>query len=67
MPELLRAALASYSVEALADGRLRILGGTTGEVGHLAHVHGVELHELSAEAGDLERLFLEMTNEQVAP
>ena len=54
-------------MEALANGRLRILGGTTDEVGHLAHVHAVELHELSAEAGDLERLFLEMTNEQVAP
>jgi ABC-2 type transport system ATP-binding protein len=66
-PGQLRAALASYSVETLPDGRLRVRGGTTDEVGHLAHRHGVELHELSVEAGDLERLFLEMTNEQVAP
>jgi ABC-2 type transport system ATP-binding protein len=66
-PEQLRAALASYAVEALPDGRLRVCGSTTDEVGHLAHRHGVELHELSAETGDLERLFLELTNEQVAP
>jgi ABC-2 type transport system ATP-binding protein len=66
-PERLRDALASYSVEALPDGRLRVRGGTTDEVGHRAFEHGIELHELSVEAGDLERLFLEMTNEEVAP
>ena len=62
-PERLRSALASYGVEGLADGRLRVSGATTEQVGHLAHEHGVELHELTAEAGDLERLFLELTGE----
>jgi ABC-2 type transport system ATP-binding protein len=66
-PARLREALASYSVQALDGGRLRVSGGTTDEIGHLAHEHGVELHELTAEAGDLERVFLEITAEQVAP
>ncbi len=66
-PEQLRAALASYQVETAVDGRLRVSGCTTDQVGHLAHLHGVELHELTPEAGDLERLFLEMTSEAVVP
>jgi ABC-2 type transport system ATP-binding protein len=61
-PELLRDALTPYAVREL-DGRLRVEGVTTDEVGHLAHARGVELHELAAEASDLERLFLEMTAE----
>jgi len=61
-PALLRAALASYAVTEV-DGRLRVEGGTTDEVGHLAHAAGVELHELTAEANDLEKVFLRMTSE----
>jgi uncharacterized NAD-dependent epimerase/dehydratase family protein len=40
---------------------------TTQEVGHLAHEHGVELHELRAEASDLEKVFLAMTTDQEVP
>jgi ABC-2 type transport system ATP-binding protein len=61
-PALLRDALASYAVTEV-DGRLRVEGGTTDEVGHLAHAAGVELHELTAEASDLEKVFLRMTAE----
>ncbi|NUR06915.1 MAG: ATP-binding cassette domain-containing protein [Nocardioidaceae bacterium] len=62
-PEALRDALGtSYDVSEL-DGRLRVVGGSTDEVGHLAHTHGVELHELAAEASDLEQVFLAMTTE----
>jgi ABC-2 type transport system ATP-binding protein len=60
-PDKLRSALPSYSVEDRDDGRLRILGGTTDQVGHLAYVNGVELHELAAEASDLEKAFLDLT------
>jgi ABC-2 type transport system ATP-binding protein len=43
-----------------ADG-LRVRGVTTAEVGRVAHRHGLELHELSTSAADLERLFLDLT------
>jgi ABC-2 type transport system ATP-binding protein len=64
-PELLADALAPYSVTTVGD-RLRVEGCTTDEVGHLAHVRGVELHELSAEPSDLERVFLDLTRDQGA-
>jgi ABC-2 type transport system ATP-binding protein len=59
-PDALKQALASYAVDEV-DGRIRVLGGTTDEVGHLAHAHGIELHELSAEVSDLEKVFLALT------
>ena len=59
-PDLLRRALAAYAVREV-DGRLRVEGGTTDEVGHLAHASGIELHELTPEASDLEKVFLAMT------
>jgi ABC-2 type transport system ATP-binding protein len=62
-PERLRDLLTGYDVQGDADGRLRVHGCTTDQVGHLAHVNGVELHELAASANDLERLFLEMTGD----
>ena len=52
----------SYAVTEV-DGVLRVEGATTDEVGHLAHGLGVELHQLSAEASDLEQTFLELTGE----
>ena len=64
-PELLAGALAPYAVTTVGD-RLRVEGCTTDEVGHLAHVHGVELHELGAEASDLEKVFLELTRDEGA-
>ncbi len=62
-PERLRAALASYAVQETGRDGIRVTGATTDAVGHLAHEHGVELHELTAEPAGLERLFLELTGE----
>ena len=62
-PSLLRDALGSTYPVSEVDGRLRVEGGTTDQVGHLAHGAGVELHELTAEASDLEKVFLRMTTE----
>jgi ABC-2 type transport system ATP-binding protein len=62
-PGRLRDVLTGYDVQGDADGRLRVHGCTTDQVGHLAHVNGVELHELAASDNDLERLFLEMTGD----
>jgi ABC-2 type transport system ATP-binding protein len=62
-PALLRDALGSTYPVTEVDGRLRVQGGTTDQVGHLAHSAGVELHELTAEASDLEKVFLRMTTE----
>ncbi len=42
---------------------LRVAGWTTDEVGRLAFAEVVELHELANQAGYLERLFLELTQE----
>jgi ABC-2 type transport system ATP-binding protein len=42
-------------------GALHVTGWSTAEIGRLAHEQRVELHELANEAGDLERLFLELT------
>jgi ABC-2 type transport system ATP-binding protein len=60
-PELLRDALPGDHVETLPDGRLRVSGRATDEIGHLAFTTGIELHELSPEASDLERIFLDLT------
>jgi ABC-2 type transport system ATP-binding protein len=62
-PSLLRDALGSTYPVTEVDGRLRVEGGTTDQVGHLAHGAGVELHELTPEASDLEKVFLRMTTE----
>jgi ABC-2 type transport system ATP-binding protein len=62
-PSLLRDALGSTYPVTEVDGRLRVEGGTTDLVGHLAHGAGVELHELTVEASDLEKVFLRMTTE----
>jgi ABC-2 type transport system ATP-binding protein len=48
-------------------GQIRVVGATPDQVGHLAFEGGVELHELVAEASDLERTFLEMTQETYGP
>ncbi len=58
---LLRSETADVSVEIAADGSLSVAGLSTDEIGHVAFTNGVELHELRGEAGDLERVFLELT------
>jgi ABC-2 type transport system ATP-binding protein len=42
---------------------LRVSGWTCPEVGHVAFGAGVELHELTEEAGDLEQVFLQLTQD----
>ena len=48
-------------VETRPDGSLVVTGLPAQVVGHVAFTHGVELHELASEAGDLERVFLDLT------
>ncbi len=63
-PERLRDVLAGLDMTVVGtdeSGRLRVTGGTMQEVGHAAFEGGVELHELTAEASRLERVFLELT------
>jgi ABC-2 type transport system ATP-binding protein len=66
-PQALRDVIGT-SYDVTEEGpHLRIAGATTDEVGHLAHQHGVELHELATEASDLEKVFLEMTSGEAMP
>jgi ABC-2 type transport system ATP-binding protein len=44
-----------------ADGALRVRADELSQIGHLAFTHNVELHELSLEEFDLERLFFSLT------
>ncbi|MDQ1719882.1 MAG: type transport system ATP-binding protein [Pseudonocardiales bacterium] len=44
-----------------ADGSLRVRADGLTQIGHLAFVHGVELHELKLEEFDLEQLFFTLT------
>ncbi len=62
-PAALRAALDGVAVETLPTGLLRVPGRTAAEIGHVAFVAGVELHELTPEPGDLEKVFLDLTRE----
>jgi ABC-2 type transport system ATP-binding protein len=45
------------------DAGLTVHGWSTDDIGRLAFATGVELHELSNQPGDLERLFLDLTSE----
>ncbi|MGN6576017.1 MAG: ABC transporter ATP-binding protein [Nocardioides sp.] len=65
-PEALRDALPGLTVEDLPEGLLRVQGSTAEQVGHAAHEAAVELHELTPEPSDLERVFLAMTGEESA-
>jgi ABC-2 type transport system ATP-binding protein len=48
-------------LETLDDGALRVNGPTAAEIGHVAFVERVELHELSIERSDLEKVFFALT------
>lgn len=48
-------------VEKLEGGGLRVTGLDAAEVGHLAFVEQVELHELTTERSDLEQIFFALT------
>jgi ABC-2 type transport system ATP-binding protein len=67
-PDKLIAALTQPAVTVTpgADGTLQVNGATSAEVGHAAWQAGVELHELREAASNLERVFLELTEDQPA-
>ena len=48
-------------IEKSDDGVLRITGPSTAEVGHIAFVERIELHELATEKSDLEQIFFSLT------
>jgi ABC-2 type transport system ATP-binding protein len=48
-------------IDKLEDGRLRVTGLDAAEIGHLAFVEQVELHELATERSDLEQIFFALT------
>jgi ABC-2 type transport system ATP-binding protein len=50
------------AVQTEEDGALLVTGVPAAAVGHAALVAGVELHELSPQRADLERIFLELTS-----
>ncbi|MFL6100133.1 MAG: ABC transporter ATP-binding protein [Actinomycetales bacterium] len=65
-------ALRSAGLDAALDGdvdtgAVRVTNGDPAAVGHAAYGAGIELHELRAEASDLERIFLQLTGDPAAP
>jgi ABC-2 type transport system ATP-binding protein len=54
-------------VQPTGPGTLQIRGLPIEQVGHLAFVNGVELHELSAQRSDLEELFFALTSDAPPP
>jgi ABC-2 type transport system ATP-binding protein len=50
------------AVQTEDDGALLVTGVPAAAVGHAALVAGIELHELSPQRADLERIFLELTS-----
>jgi ABC-2 type transport system ATP-binding protein len=61
-PDKLTAALNGAGVERGEEGVLRLTGIDTASVFRAAVAAGVELHELTYEWPDLERVFLELTS-----
>ena len=68
-PDRLAAALQPLGVSATPgdEGALELSGTSAAAVGHAAWQAGVELHELREAASSLERVFLELTEDQPAP
>ena len=63
-PEALLDALAATGASAQRDDDgLRVTGASAAEVGHVAFTAGVELHGLTTEASDLEKVFLDLTGD----
>ena len=63
-PEALRHALGPAAAFDRADAiSVYVRGLTAEQVGHAAHEHGVELHELTPQRSDLEDLFFALTSE----
>ncbi|WBC23337.1 MULTISPECIES: ATP-binding cassette domain-containing protein [unclassified Solwaraspora] len=66
--EKLTAALsrAEATVQTAPDGTLLVVGADAPTVGRTALAEGVELHELTTERPDLERVFLDLTSAKAA-
>jgi ABC-2 type transport system ATP-binding protein len=58
------ALLPGTRVERTEPQALRVHGAAAAAVGHAAFVAGVELHELSTEKSDLERIFFQLTGDE---
>ncbi len=56
---------AHATVTATADGALVVSGLSLDRIGEAAHAAGITLHELSADAGSLESVFLSLTTSNV--
>jgi ABC-2 type transport system ATP-binding protein len=52
---------AHVTISRRPDGSLSVAGLSAEQIGHLAFVEGCELHELTKQSQDLERVFLELT------
>jgi ABC-2 type transport system ATP-binding protein len=67
-PELDRLAtlLPDHASAEQQDSTLRVTGLTSEEVGHLAFTERVELHELTTERSDLEKIFFALTGDDAA-
>ena len=63
-PDELRAALGPTYDVSVIEGGLRVAARTSDEVGRIAFEHGIEVHELRAEASDLEKAFLALTADE---
>jgi ABC-2 type transport system ATP-binding protein len=59
----LAAVLPDRSISDRQDSMLRVTGLTTEEIGHLAFTERIELHELTTERSDLEKIFFALTGE----
>jgi len=53
-------------VQTAPDGTLLVVGADAPTVGRTALAEGVELHELTTERPDLERVFLDLTSAKAA-
>jgi ABC-2 type transport system ATP-binding protein len=65
--ERLTALLAAAGAEVAAgdDGALEVQGRTAPEIGDLAALHGIALHELSVRQASLEEAFMRLTTDAV--
>jgi ABC-2 type transport system ATP-binding protein len=61
--ERLRSVLATAGLACEGDDPLVVHDSRAADVGHLAHEHGIELHELVEQRTDLEDVFLKLTGE----
>jgi len=54
-----------FTVRADSDGALSVAGASSDQIGDIAAVNGVVLHELSPQRGSLEEAFMQLTGDSV--